>query len=343
MHPLVHILAGAVVAVLAVSVAVPAAGQSTSLLGITGDDTDLAMDVEGGVLAGLHAAAGREVVPAGVGGLDEALMLIGCPTASPDCLSSLSELLAVDSLVYGSVVSTDDGPALSVTCFDAGAGTWSFSSNVPLFDRTDAGRIAEHATRALLDDAPVLVVTGPPGTAVVDRGVRRPLPTVLGADAATRTWDVVDTEGPVGTVVAPPGGGARVARVTPQPIVVEPPSSVDSDPPSTLRITGWSLAGGSLVLTGATVAQGLATARTQRAFDRTRIQRQAVDLADQGASQARTTNTLLGFTVATSAAAATLLIIDYTRSGETERGAASPRFGVALRRGGAHGTVGWSF
>jgi len=324
-------------------VAAPAAAQTTSLLGVTGDDVGLTTDVEEGVRAGLREAAGREAVPAGVGDLDEALMLIGCPTASPDCLSSLSELLAVESLVFGRVVESDEGLSLSLTGFDATAGTWSFSSNVPLFDGADARRIAEDATRALLEDAPVLVVTGPPGAVVLDRGVRRPLPTVIPANGVVSSWDVEVGDAVVGVVRAPAGGGARVARVQPEapaPVVVD---TDDGEAPSTLRITGWSLAGVSVVLSGATLAQGLATARTQRAFDRTRIQRDAHDLADQGASQARTTNTLLGFTVATTVAAGTLLVIDYTRGGEERDATARPRFGVAPTRGGAHGALGWTF
>lgn len=329
--------------------AAPAWAQSTALLGITGDDIGLVSDVEDGVRAGLAAAPGHEPVPADVSDLDEALLLIGCPTASPDCLSDLASVLDVDHLVYGRVMDTDDGPALSITCFDAAIGTWSFSSNVPLFDPADAARVAEDATRALLADAPVLVVTGPPGAVLVDGLERRALPTVIAADGVTTAWDVEALGAPVGVVRAPAGSGARVARVSPTVVSDTPAAGAHTGgSASTLRVTGWSLAGVTVGLAGATLAQRLAMGRTQRAFDRTRIQRDAHELADQGASQARTANTLLGFTLVTAAAAGTLLVLEYTgNGGESDTQATTPAqrasVGVMPTRGGAHGSVRWSF
>jgi hypothetical protein len=300
-------------------------GQTVAVMRIDGQAVpyntlgQLSRAVSAGVLLAGHSVAES----ASDSTLNEVLLLIGCSTVTPECLSELATTFEAPLLVYGSARPMSGGVELQLTAFDSRVPRMVFSVALPIVDGLESS-LVEVTASLLADQGVALVRSAEAGASLIDaNGEVRSLPCwVTGLSGEPATYAVrlangreialsLEADGPTVQTVEARGRGRGTA------------ASGSSAPMSATAIAGWATFGAG-VATGAVATYfGVRTNALQSDFDAELRQRQARELASDGLKSARATNIAVAVSAALVATGTTLLVVGRPR----EQGSAAMRSG----------------
>jgi len=235
---------------------------------------------------------------------DEGLGMVGCDTMTGDCLATLAEIAEADRLLLGTASGTEEAPTLSLTYFEARSRSIILTQSIPHRPEVVALPMSSRV-RPLLEGMAVLeVYVAQPASVTIDGEPHGQAPALISISSAVQTSYRIGVAFDTGetverTIVVDAGRlvhvEVRVDDASDLPATAPRQTGAGHvDGPRTQRPLMYALLGGGGVSLVAATILGTQTLRTQSSYDDTRIQREAVDLANRGRRQAAATNALVG-------------------------------------------------
>lgn len=299
-----------------------AVAQEVAVLRLTGDG--IPWNQLGRLDEVLHAAADSSSLTssdaAGSASLNEVLLLIGCSTVTPECLTELALTLEVDVLLYGSVRRGATGNEVVLGAWDARVPAFAFNATLPVMPELESQLVPVVAS--LLDGYGVAqIVDDDPASQVRlwDGSLRATPLWVTGLSDSPQTVTVVRGDGREADLVL------SATRAGVEVVSVDRFARRRGPAFTTAGNAGWVVLGSAVAPAAAAVALGVRTRSLQRDFAAEDRQRQARELADEGARSAELTNVMVGTACGLAALGAVLVATGVDRQRDAERAGTSGR------------------
>jgi hypothetical protein len=262
---------------------------------------------------------GDVLVDSGDATMPDLLLLVGCSSISDTCIADLASALEAESIIYGSLMGSDDATMVSLVRFtvrDEGSDVDASFDVQPFLD--DEALLVDVLAAILGGRSVLQVLADDAATVVVDGVGDQPAPATFtmlfpGPHTVTARRDnaeaVRTVELGVSEVMTVSLASSSFVRVRGgDDRGVEPADRRESGGLSARQGLGVGLAAVGVGAAGAGVAFALRTQSLQDDFDAETRQRAATELADDGRQSAVLTNVAFGFGAAALGAGIWLLV-----------------------------------